>query len=114
MRASSSGEGRTNGTSGGGGSESAGSGGDFGWVARGQLDERLINAIFAATIGATTDPVGVVGDGLYLFKVLGEDVRTPEGRQLEELRSSAFSDWYKAKRDAAEIVRDDSIAGSVS
>lgn len=94
--------------------ESAGSGGDFGWVAKGQLDERLITAIFAATIGATTDAVGVVGDGLYLFKVLGEEVRTPEGRQLEELRSSAFSDWYKAKRDAAEIVRDDSIAGSVS
>ena len=94
--------------------ESAGSGGDFGWVAKGQLDERLVNAIFAAKIGSTTEPVGVVGDGLYLFKVLGEEVRTPEGRQLEELRSSAFPGWYRAKRDAADIVRDDSITGSVS
>lgn len=94
--------------------ESAGSGGDFGWVAKGQLDERLVSAIFAAKIGSTTEPVGVVGDGLYLFKVLSEEVRTPEGRQLEEIRSSAFSDWYRAKRDAAVIVRDDSITGSVS
>ena len=58
--------------------------------------------------------LGEEDDGLYLFKVLGEEVRTPEGRQLDELRSTAFSDWYNAKKDAVTIVRDESVAGGVS
>ena len=56
----------------------------------------------------------VADDGLYLFKVLAEEVRTPDGRQLETLRSTAFSDWYTAKKDAAEIVRDPSVAAGLS
>jgi hypothetical protein len=40
-------------------------------------------------------------------------VRTPEGRQLDTLRSNAFGDWYNAKKDAVEIVRDESFAGSL-
>jgi parvulin-like peptidyl-prolyl isomerase len=94
-------------------SESAGAGGDLGWIAHGQLDASLVDAIFAAEIGETTPVVTVENDGLYLFKVLAEEVRTPEGRQLEELRSTAFSDWYTARKDAAEIVRDSSIAGTL-
>ena len=92
-------------------SESAGAGGDLGWIAHGQLEASLVDTIFAAEIGETTPVVTVENDGLYLFKVLAEEVRTPEGRQLEELRSTAFSDWYTARKDAAEIVRDSSIAG---
>jgi parvulin-like peptidyl-prolyl isomerase len=84
---------------------SAGEGGDLGWVARGQIDKRLVDAIFAATIGETTPVVTVDGDGLYLYRVLEEEVRTPEGQQLEELRSTAFSDWYNAKKDAVVIDR---------
>jgi len=94
--------------------EEAGAGGDLDWVARGQLDASLIDAIFATEIGKTSDVVTVENDGLHLFKVLGEEVRTPEGRQLEQLRSTAFSDWYNAKKDAVEIVRDESFAGSLS
>jgi parvulin-like peptidyl-prolyl isomerase len=94
-------------------SETAGAGGDFGWVAKGQLDPSLIDAIFAAELGKTTPVVSVEGDGLYLFKALTEEVRTPEGRQLEELRSTAFSDWYTAKKDAIEIVRDESVTGTL-
>lgn len=94
--------------------ETAGAGGDLDWVARGQLDASLIDAIFGTDIGKTSAVVTVANDGLYLFKVLGEEVRTPEGRQLEALRSTAFSDWYTIKKDAATIVRDQSVAGSVS
>ncbi|MEX1168653.1 MAG: peptidylprolyl isomerase [Chloroflexota bacterium] len=86
-------------------SERAGAGGDLGWVARGQLEASLIDTIFAAELGGTTPVVTVDNDGLYLFKVLAEEVRTPEGRQLEQLRSTAFSDWYSAKKDAVEIDR---------
>lgn len=94
--------------------QEAGAGGDIGWVAKGQLDASLIDAIFATDIGKTTDVVKVDNDGLYLFKVLAEEVRTPEGRQLDELRSTAFSDWYNAKKGAADIVRDESFAGSLN
>lgn len=88
-------------------SETAGAGGDVGWVARGQLDGSLVDAIFAAGIGETSAVVTVEDDGLYLYKVLAEEVRTPEGRQLEELRSTAFSDWYNARKDAVVIDRGD-------
>jgi parvulin-like peptidyl-prolyl isomerase len=91
-------------------SETAGAGGDLGWVARGQLDSSLIDAIFAAELGETTPVVTVENDGLYLFKILAEEVRTPEGRQLEQLRSTAFSDWYDARKDAVEIDRGDSAS----
>ena len=91
--------------------QSAGEGGDLGWIARGQLDSSLIDAIFATEVGKTSAVVMVEGEGLYLFKVLAEEVRTPEGRQLEEIRASAFSDWYTAKKDAAEIVRDPAFSG---
>ena len=59
--------------------ETAGRGGDLGWVAKGQLQDQLSTAIFAAPIGKTSDVVAVEGDGEYLFKVLAEEVRTPEG-----------------------------------
>jgi parvulin-like peptidyl-prolyl isomerase len=89
----------------------AGAGGDVGWIARGQLDDTLIDAIFATEIGKTTDVVTVENDWLYLFEVLAEEVRTPEGRQLDELRATAFSDWYNEKKGAVEIVRDESAVG---
>jgi parvulin-like peptidyl-prolyl isomerase len=85
--------------------ETAGSGGDIGWIAKGQLDVKLTDAIFATEIGKTSQVTGVVDDGLYLFKVLDEETRTPEGRQLEELRASAFSNWYTAKKNAVVIDR---------
>lgn len=87
--------------------EYAGDGGELGWVARGQLETALVDAIFAAELGSVTDVIAVEGDGLYLFKVLEEETRTPEGRQLEQLKATAFSDWYGAKKDAVEIDRGD-------
>ena len=38
-------------------------------------------------------------------------MRTPEGRQLEEIRSRVFGDWYQPKKDAVTIVRDEAITG---
>lgn len=87
--------------------ETAGAGGELGWIAKGQLDSALIDAIFAAEIGETTPVVTVEGDGLYLFRVLAEEVRTPEGQQLEELRATAFSTWYEARKSEAVIDRGD-------
>jgi parvulin-like peptidyl-prolyl isomerase len=84
-------------------------GGDLGWVAKGQLADTLTDAIFATPIGKTSEVTNVPGDGTYLFKVLGEETRTPEGKQLEELTSTAFSKYYDAKKSAALITRDPSL-----
>ena len=91
---------------------SAGLGGDLGFVAKGQFVDEVTNAIFATPIGKTSDPVTVAGDGTYLFKVLSEETRTPEGRQLEALTSTAFSRWYDSKKSSVVITRDETIANS--
>jgi parvulin-like peptidyl-prolyl isomerase len=87
-------------------SDSAAEGGEYGWVARGQLDEGYETAIFAATIGAITDPIVVEGDGIRIVKVLEEATRAPEGEQLDTLKSTAFSNWYGEEKADVQIERD--------
>lgn len=90
----------------------ASQGGHIGWLAKGQFDELATAAIFAAEIGKTSAAVSVPNDGIYLFKVYEEETRTPEGRQLEAIKAKAFDDWYTAKKDAATIVRDESVVAA--
>jgi parvulin-like peptidyl-prolyl isomerase len=90
-------------------SAEASRGGDLGWIARGQLDADRIKAIFDAPIGKTSAVVTVADDGDYLFQVVTEEVRTPEGRQLDEIRSHAFSDWYEPKKAAVVVERDPAV-----
>jgi parvulin-like peptidyl-prolyl isomerase len=83
--------------------------GEIGWVARGQFDTALEDPIFATLVGQVSDIVTIEGDGFYLYKILEEKVRKPEGEQLETLEKSAFSNWYSQKKDAADIFRDPSL-----
>jgi parvulin-like peptidyl-prolyl isomerase len=92
----------------------AGKGGDMGWVVKGELADELTNAIYATPIGNTSDIVTIADDGLYLYKVLAEETRTPEGRQLENLKATAFGKWYDAKKSAATIVREPEPAAAPS
>jgi parvulin-like peptidyl-prolyl isomerase len=92
-------------------SQTSGRGGDLGWIAKGQLDEALTDAIFAAQVGGTTDVVTIPEDGSYLFEVRAEEERAPDSRQEAQIRSTAFSDWYQLKKDATEITRDPAISG---
>jgi parvulin-like peptidyl-prolyl isomerase len=86
-------------------------GGQLGWIAKGQLDDQLTKAIFGAQVGKTSDVVTVENDGQYLFRINAEEERTPEGRQLDDIRSRVFGDWYQPKKDAVTIVRDAAITG---
>ena len=88
----------------------SGTGGDMGWVVKGQLDDKLSTAIWNTPIGGVSDVVKIDNDGLYLFKVFAEEVKAPEGRQLDNLKQTAFSKWYTAKKSAANIQRDESIS----
>jgi parvulin-like peptidyl-prolyl isomerase len=87
-------------------------GGALGWVAKGQYDKELIDAIFATPVGKTSAIVTVAGDGQYLFEVTKEEERTAEGRQLDEIRSRVFSEWYQPKKDAVTIERDERLVDS--
>jgi parvulin-like peptidyl-prolyl isomerase len=84
----------------------AGKGGEIGWVAKGQLDDRLTAAIFAAPVGGLTEIVDIPDGGLYLFKVLEEKTAEPDADQLKTIKTSAFSNWYAAKKGAATITRE--------
>ena len=84
----------------------AGKGGDIGWVAKGQLDDRLTAAIFAAQTGGLTEIIDIPDDGLYLFKVLEEKTAAPDADQLKTIKASAFANWYRAKKDAVKITRE--------
>jgi parvulin-like peptidyl-prolyl isomerase len=92
--------------------KSAGKGGDEGWIAKGQLNASLEAGIFGTPIGSVSSVIAVPNDGIYLFKVLAEETRTPEGQQLDTIKSSAFSNWYTQKKDAAQITRDPTISGT--
>ena len=89
----------------------ANQGGEMGWIARGQLEKPLIDAIFATPVGKTSEVVTVDEDGQYLFRVNAEEERTAEGRQLDEIRTRLFGDWYQPKKDALTITRDETITG---
>ncbi len=89
-------------------------GGDLGWIAKGQLQKEMTDAIFAAPVGKTSAIVTIPDDGQYLFLVKDEQERTPEGRQLDAIRTRLFSDWYQPKKDAAAVVRDESIVAGTA
>jgi parvulin-like peptidyl-prolyl isomerase len=90
----------------------AAQGGDIGWVGKGQLPEEVERAIFAAPVGAVSDPLVIVGDGMYLFLVSAEETRPPDAEQKASLESSAFSRWYAAQKAGYEISRNSDAAGA--
>jgi hypothetical protein len=53
-----------------------------------------------------TDPVVVDGDGVHLYLIEEEEVRTPEGDQKDEIEQTAFNNWYQAKKETFTITRD--------
>lgn len=92
----------------------AGHGGDLGWIAKGQLQKEITDAIFGAPVGKTSAVVTIPDDGQYLFLVKDEQERTPEGRQLDAIRTRLFSDWYQPQKDAAAVERDESIVAGTA
>ena len=84
----------------------SGTGGEIGWVVKGQLDDRLTDAIAATPVNGLSEIVNVPNDGLYLFKVLEEKTAAPDKDQLATIKSSGFQHWYAGKKDAAKITRE--------
>ena len=84
----------------------SGAGGEIGWVVKGQLDDRLTDAIAATPVNGLSEIVNVPNDGLYLFKVLEEKTAAPDKDQLATIKSSGFQHWYDGKKDAVKITRE--------
>jgi hypothetical protein len=84
----------------------AGKGGDAGFLAAGQLDARLSRAVFSTPIGQISDPIEIPNVGIFMFKVLAEETKTPDATQLTALKDRAFPNWYGEKKDAVKITRD--------
>lgn len=84
----------------------AGKGGDIGWVAKGQLDDRLTSVILATPAGSLTSVIDIPNDGLYLFKVNEERTAAPDEEQLKTIKSDAFRLWYAGKKAAVKITRE--------
>jgi len=84
-------------------SDTAADGGVVGWIAKGQFDLAREAAVFLPRIGDVSDPIEVDGDGIYLYRILDEETRTPEGEQLETLKATAFSNWYADKKATFDI-----------
>ncbi|MGD0018897.1 MAG: peptidylprolyl isomerase [Candidatus Limnocylindrales bacterium] len=80
-------------------------GGDMGWVSRHMLSSDLEDAIFQAPVGGLSRMV-TTSDGLYLFKVLAEETRTPDAATQLKLKSSVFDKWLSDLTAATNIWTD--------
>ncbi len=83
----------------------AAAGGDIDWVADGELGDLKGAPIFTSAVGGLTDVVSVEGEGVYLWKVIAEEVREPTKAQIATFKNSAFTNWYTLKKAEATITR---------
>ncbi len=87
------------------------------WIARGELDNLSTAAIFATAIGEVSDPIDIAGDGVYLYKILAEEVRSPSPDQEAAIRSTAYAAWYADRKDDETkftITRDQAVTTSIN
>lgn len=83
----------------------AAQGGDIGWVAVGQFDPAKETPIFATPLNGLSEVTTIASDGVYLWKVIGEEVRTPTKDQITIFKQNGFTNWYAAKKALAKITR---------
>ena len=86
--------------------------GDLEWVARETLDDLKEGAIFGAAVGGVTEVLNVPQDGIYLWKVVAEEVRTPTQDQIAIFESNGFENWYAARYEEADVDTQPSAASA--
>jgi parvulin-like peptidyl-prolyl isomerase len=88
----------------------AAKGGEVGWIAPLQIDQKSSAAIFQAPVGGVTDPIQIPSDGIHLYKVLEAANRTPDGTQKATIQQQAFANWYQGKKATFDIHRSASFS----
>ncbi len=91
---------------------SASKGGELGWVARYQLTTAVEDAIFATQANAVSTTVE--GTGLTFYKVEEIATRSPDEKQAADLRTNAFSSWYKGVKDDPDQTKIERLLSSGS
>ena len=90
----------------------AAKGGDIGWVAKGQFSADKETPIFATAVGDLSEVTSIASDGVYLWKVIGEETRSPTKDQITTFKNNGFTDWYTAKKALVKITRSSAITGA--
>jgi len=86
--------------------------GDIEWIARDTLGDLKEETIFRATVGGATDVLNVPQDGVYLWQVLAEEIRTPTEDQIAIFESNGFQNWYAEQSAKADITTQASAASA--
>lgn len=78
----------------------AADGGQVGWVTRDQLDDSLVEKVFALSAGQISEPLEL-GEGHYIIKVEEKAGRALDADQIAGVRRDAFANWYAPKKEQA-------------
>lgn len=78
-------------------------GGDRGWLARGEGDPFLEDALFLLEPGAISDPLPTQ-TGVFLFQVVEKALRSLDDSQRQQLERQSYRRWLEEKQQTLTIV----------
>ena len=88
------------------------SGGDLGWIYKGQMVEEFENAAWGLEIGEVSEPIQT-SFGYHIIQVLGHEVRQLSADELSSAKSTAYQKYIDEVEAEATIVKKDIWASVV-
>jgi len=88
-------------------------GGDMGWVTRYMLPAEMEQAVFNTPVGGIA-PTVQTSAGYWIFKVVAEEIRTPDAAEQARLKLSVWKAWVAEQTDAANIWTDQSALTAIT
>ncbi len=76
-------------------------GGELGWFTREMLPDEVAEPVFELQTGDVSEPIEF-GTSTYFFKALERATRPLDADQVQQVRATAFENWYAPLKDEAE------------